>query len=113
MFTAQSTPTPTPVVPIDPDAVELDDTGRAWFAELAEARAVEAEAKERQAVARRNIEALLGDRTTATVGGRQVVTWKTVPTTRLDQAAVKELLTAEQLAGCMVRSTSRRFVVID
>lgn len=113
MFTAQSTPPPVPVTEPDPTMVELDDNGRAWFAELADATAARAAAEERVALARRNIEALLGDREAATVGGKPVVTWKTVASTRFDQAAAKELLTAEQFEACKVRTTSRRFVVID
>ena len=114
MFTAQSTPAPVPipVASIDPNVMELDDNGQAWFAKLADARSAKAAAADREQIAQRNIKALLGERTTATIDGRQVVTYKEVASTRLDQAAAKELL-GDQWEACQKRTTTRSFRVVD
>ena len=70
-----------------------------------------AKAEEAKAVAREKIEDALGDDEVGTIAGQPVVRWTFVHSERFDQKKAKELL-GDDVADCMVTSTSRRFEIV-
>lgn len=96
---------------VDPAApvVELDETGRAWHAEWKACRDEIAILTDRAALARQNLEAILGDNVEATIDGQPVITWKPATSRSFDQAAARKFLTEEQWAACQRVKPTRQF----
>jgi hypothetical protein len=96
--------------PEAPDTVELTDSPAGhWFATWADARAQIAGLKELEATARQNLEAAIGDATTATYNGQPVITYKRTTSRSFDQSTARQFLTAEQWAACQREKPTRTF----
>jgi hypothetical protein len=92
--------------------VELGNVAR-WVDVLKAATAAKRQAEESIEVARRHIEAALGESETGLIDGWPVVRWTRINSRRFDQTLAKERLPADVLAQCYTTTTSRRFSIVE
>jgi hypothetical protein len=98
---------------IDLETVALDPDVARYVLELRKLKAEEAVLKDRMAEIRQHIESAMGESTVALVDGAPAVTWKFVESERIDVKRVRELLPPQALDAILIKSTSRRFVILD
>jgi len=98
---------------IDLETVALDPDVARYVLEFKKLKLEEAQLKEQLADARQRIESAMGEATIALVDGAPAVRWTPVESTRFDVTKAKEILPQQVLDLLMVKSTSRRFTLID
>lgn len=92
-----------------PAAVELDATGRAYYAELIDALRVRDSLDELIDAAKARLQELAGDATELRLDGRPVFTYKPHTRREFSTREAKRFLTAEQIEACTVERTVRPF----
>jgi len=98
---------------VDLNTVALDPDVARYVAEFKKLKLEEALLKEQMADARQRIESAMGEATLALVDGAPAVRWSQVESTRFDVTKAKEVLPQQVLDLLMVKSSSRRFTLID
>ena len=98
---------------ISPEIVDFDPSIAHWVEQYRQAKIEIAKLSEHADIARANIEAALGDSQIGTVNGAPVVRWKAVESSRLDVRKAREILPEQVLDLLLVKSSSRRFTLVD
>jgi predicted phage-related endonuclease len=91
-------------------SIELTAEQFVWRQAYLDAAAMEKQWAETKEIARKHLEAALGDAEEGKVGNDVVVRYSWVKSSRLDQKKLKEQA-PELVESCMVTSVSRRFTV--
>jgi predicted phage-related endonuclease len=100
-------------VEIETGVVDFDANAAAWLEQYKNAVAKVKEWQEVADVARSHIEAALGDCQTGLYKNRPVVRWSFVESTRFDTKRAREILPAQVIEALEVKSTSRRFSIVN
>jgi predicted phage-related endonuclease len=100
-------------VQITPEIVDFDPAVAHWVEQYRQAKNEISKLTEQADIARSHIEAALGQAEIGTVQGNPVVRWKSVQSTRLDVKKAREILPEQVLDILMVKSDSRRFILVD
>lgn len=102
---------PSGVTP-DKPTVDLPADAVNWIALIRDCDSKIKDLEEAKALARKHIEAMLGEYELGRINGREAVRWTVVPSSRLD---VKKLQAErpEVAAAFMRTSISRRFTLVD
>lgn len=98
---------------IDLNTVALDPDVARYVAEFKKLKLEEALLKEQMADARQRIESAMGEATLALVDGAPAVRWSQVESERFDVKKAREVLPQQVLDLLLVKSSSRRFTLID
>jgi predicted phage-related endonuclease len=93
--------------------VDFDASTAAWLEQYKNAVAKIKELQEVAEVARAHIEAALGDNQMGMFLNRPVVRWSFVESTRFDTKRAREILPAQVIEALEVKSTSRRFSIVN
>ena len=93
--------------------VDLDDNTAAWLDQYKNALARIKEWQEAADVARSHLEAAMGENETAMYQNRPVIRWTRYEQTRLDVKHAKEILPPQILDVLNVKSSIRRFTMVD
>jgi len=100
-------------VEIETGVVDFDANTAAWLEQYKNAVAKIKELQEVADVARSHIEAALGDNQMGMFLNRPVVRWSFVESTRFDTKRAREILPAQVIEALEVKSTSRRFSIVN
>jgi predicted phage-related endonuclease len=100
-------------VEIEHGVVDFDANTAAWLAQYKNAIAKIKELQEVADVARSHIEAALGDNQMGMFLNRPVVRWTFVESTRFDTKRAREILPTQVIDALEVKSTSRRFSIVN
>jgi hypothetical protein len=95
------------------EVIELDATGRAYYAELRDALAARAGLDELIEYAKGQIQKAMGDASEATIDGRPVATYRKHTRKNFVAREAKRFLTDEQIAACTQESEVRTFRTVD
>ena len=93
--------------------VDLDDDTNAWLEQYRNALARIKEWQEAAEVARSHLESALGDNELAMYKNKPVVRWTRFEQVRFDVKHAKEILPVQILDVLNVKSTVRRFTLVD
>ena len=98
---------------IDLETVALDANVARYVSEYKKLKLEETLLKEQMADARQRIESAMGEASIALVDGAPAVRWTPVESERFDVKKAREILPQQVLDLLLVRSSSRRFTLID
>lgn len=93
--------------------VDFDTNIAAWLEQYKHAVAQIKQLQEAADVARSHIEAALGDNQIGMFNNKPVVRWSFVESTRFDTKRARELLPPQVVEALEVKSTSRRFTIVN
>lgn len=93
--------------------IDFDANIAAWLEQYKNALAQIKQLQEVADVARSHIEAALGENQIGMFNNRPVVRWSFVESTRFDTKRARELLPAQVVEALEVKSTSRRFTIVN
>ncbi len=100
-------------VEIEKGVVDFDANIAAWLEQYKNAVAQIKQLQEVADVARSHIEAALGESQVGMFNNKPVVRWSFVESTRFDTKRARELLPAQVVEALEVKSTSRRFTIVN
>lgn len=97
----------------DKGIVDFDNNIAAWLEQYKNALGQIKQLQEVADVARSHIESALGDNQIGMYRNRPVVRWSFVESTRFDTKRARELLPPQVVDALEVKSTSRRFTIVN
>jgi predicted phage-related endonuclease len=100
-------------VEIEKGIVDFDSNIAAWLEQYRNALGQIKQLQEVADVARSHIEAALGDNQIGMYHNKPVVRWSFVESTRFDTKRARELLPPQVIEALEVKSTSRRFTIVN
>ncbi len=100
-------------IEVEKGVVVFDDDTAAWLRQYREALAKIKEWQEVADIARSHIENALGESEEGLYQGQRVVRWTNVESSRFDVKRAKEILPAQVLDVLTVKSTMRRFSLVE
>jgi predicted phage-related endonuclease len=100
-------------VEIEKGIIDFDANIAAWLEQYKNALAQIKQLQEVADVARSHIEAALGENQIGMFQNKPVVRWSFVESTRFDTKRARELLPPQVIEALEVKSTSRRFTIVN